>query len=95
MSLSLGERKVRYGIVRKLKDIIKLNKELFSTITFDNESEFAGASELEDDNTLIYFAHAYSAWERSTNENFNKLLREFIPKGKPITKNFSPLGERR
>ncbi len=29
----------------------------------------------------VYFCHAYSVWERGSNEHFNKLLREFIPKG--------------
>lgn len=35
-------------------------------------------------NTKIYFCHAYSAWERGSNENFNKLLREFLPKGRSL-----------
>lgn len=94
--LSLVERKARYGITRKLpnakadtaynalKDIIKAKKDMFLTITFDNGSEFAKVSELEDEDLDIYFAHAYSAWERGTNENFNKLLRDFVPKGKTI-----------
>lgn len=98
--LSLVERKARYGITRKLpnakadtaykalKDIIKPKKDMFLTITFDNGSEFAKVSELEDEDLDIYFAHAYSAWERGTNENFNKLLRDFVPKGKTI-KNYS------
>lgn len=30
----------------------------------------------------IYYIHAYSAWE--TNERFNGMLREFLPKGKSI-----------
>ncbi len=29
----------------------------------------------------VYFAHAYSSWEHGTNENFNRMLQEHIPKG--------------
>ena len=44
----------------------------------------AQAASLESEPLLdlkVYFCHAYSAWERGSNEHFNKLLREFIPKG--------------
>ena len=34
--------------------------------------------------TTIYFAHAYSAWERGSNENQNRMIRRFIPKGTNI-----------
>ena len=34
--------------------------------------------------TKVYYAHPYSAWERGTNENINKMIRRFIPKGKDI-----------
>jgi len=36
--------------------------------------------------TKMYYAHAYCAWERGTNENSNKLIRRFIPKGADIQK---------
>lgn len=36
--------------------------------------------------TDIYYAHPYSAFERGTNERHNGLLRMFIPKGKNISK---------
>jgi len=72
----------KYGRAFKLK---------FKTITFDNGSEFLSWKTLElsvfDRKTrrvTIYFAHAYSAWERGSNENSNKIIRRFIPKGKDI-----------
>lgn len=72
----------KYGAGFKLK---------FKTITFDNGVEFLNWKTLElsvlERNTkrmTIYFAHAYSAWERGSNENTNKIIRRFIPKGKNI-----------
>ncbi len=63
----------------------------FKTITFDNGSEFLNWKTLElsvfDRKTrriTIYFAHAYSAWERGSNENANRIIRRFIPKGEDI-----------
>lgn len=59
--------------------------EVFKTITSDNGSEFARLSELEDlAETLVYFAHPYTACERGSNERHNGLIRRFIPKGKRI-----------
>ena len=37
----------------------------------------------------VFYAHPYSAWERGSNENANKLIRRFIPKGSDIGE-FSP-----
>ncbi|MBL7132307.1 MAG: IS30 family transposase [Candidatus Omnitrophica bacterium] len=63
----------------------------FKTITFDNGSEFLNWKYLEFSvinpsvrRTVIYFAHPYSSWERGSNENQNRIIRRFIPKGTDI-----------
>ena len=33
---------------------------------------------------MVYYAHPYSAYERGTNENMNRMIRRFIPKGTDI-----------
>lgn len=68
---------VREVVVRLLK---KSNHPVKS-ITFDQGVEFSDASAMEKDlDTLVYFAHPHSPWERPTNENTNGLLRQFMPK---------------
>jgi len=63
----------------------------FRTITVDNGAEFLGSREMERScissrkpRTVIYYAHPYSAYERGSNENMNRMIRRFIPKGEDI-----------
>ena len=59
----------------------------FKTITFDNGVEFMGYKGLEKSclrkkkRTSIYYAHPYRSGERGTNENNNRMIRRWIPKG--------------
>lgn len=63
----------------------------FKSITFDNGVEFMGYKGLEKSclrnkqRTTIYYAHPYCSGERGTNENNNRLIRRWIPKGTDIT----------
>lgn len=65
-------------------------REQFKTITCDNGCEnldFEGIERsilVNQPRTKVYYAHPYSAWERGSNENANKLIRRFIPKGADI-----------
>lgn len=87
--LTLVERQTRYAVTKKLveKKAEYVNQAVLEcmklypikSITADNGNEFASLSEIE--GLDVYFAHDYSSYERGTNENFNGLLREFIPKG--------------
>ena len=57
-------------------------KKIFKSITFDNGSEFSDSAGMEKDDRLkVYYAHPYSSYERGTNENWNGIVRRYIPKG--------------
>ena len=52
------------------------------TLTRDRGTENLGHVELEQELGIVcFFAHAYSSWERGSNENLNGLIRRFLPKG--------------
>ncbi|WP_168433670.1 IS30 family transposase [Pontiella sulfatireligans] len=78
------------GIERSMgKEAFKV---VFKSITADNGSEFLDYEALEasvfgrSTRTHLYYAHPYSSWERGSNENTNRMIRRFIPKGSDITK---------
>jgi IS30 family transposase len=67
-------------------------KKIFKSITMDNGCEFVNQEIIEKSiltkkkRTTAYYAHPYSSWERGSNENANKIIRRFIPKGADISK---------
>ena len=94
--LVLTDRKSRHQIIRlipnksaevvnqALKLILKQHKIL--SITADNGTEFNRLFDVFSEEH-IYYAHPYASWERGTNENHNKLIRRWLPKG---TKKMTP-----
>lgn len=62
-------------------------RNIFRTITVDNGCEFQNCEGMERSKrarkprTKIYYCHPYSAYERGSNENMNRIIRRFFPKG--------------
>jgi len=63
----------------------------FKSITTDNGREFYNYEGIETSftgssipRTEHYYADAYSSWQRGSNENLNKMIRRFIPKGESL-----------
>lgn len=76
------------NLERKYRNLFR---EKFKTITCDNGVEFLDPDRLEMSifregvkRTDIYYCHPFSSSERGTNENQNKIIRRFIPKGTDI-----------
>lgn len=92
--LTLTERLTNYSIAAKLPKgkcavdvanaackLLLPYKRSLQTITTDNGPEFSRHDIITQKlGVKVYFARPYHSWEKGAVENYNKLLRQFIPK---------------
>ena len=96
---TLVERQTRYVMLAKVKNkdtesvvtaLIKQSKklpgELYKSLTWDRGKELADHQRftLETD-VDVYFCDPRSPWQRGSNENTNRLLRQYLPKGTDLS----------
>ncbi len=83
----LPQGKKADGVSQAMINALLPYKNWVKSITMDNGLEFAlhtkVAERLE---TTTYFTNPYCSWEKGQVEYMNKLLRQYYPKDKPITK---------
>lgn len=96
---TLVERHTRFVMLLKLKDqkaatlrdalakaVQRLPEELFKTLTWDQGREMAQHKQFSIDTGIdVYFCDPHSPWQRGSNENTNGLLRQYFPKGTPLS----------
>ncbi len=92
---TLVERHTRYVMLAKvsgketeavinalIKQAKKLPNELYKSLTWDRGSEMADHQRFTLDTDIqVYFCDPSSPWQRGSNENTNRLLRQYFPKG--------------
>lgn len=96
---TLVERKSRFTILVKVprrdastvakamgKQIRSLPSRLRKSVTFDRGPEFAAHKTFSlAANVKVYFCDPQSPWQRGTNENTNRLLRQYFPDGTDLS----------
>ena len=73
-------------ITALIKQARKLPKELYRSLTWDRGSEMTGHRKFTMATKIdVYFCDPQSPWQRGSNENTNRLLRQYFPKGLDIS----------
>jgi IS30 family transposase len=96
---TLVERQSRFALLVKVRGkdatsvtgavkrrILKLPAELRRSLTWDRGMEMAQHREFSvKTDVRVYFCDPQSPWQRGTNENTNRLLRQYFPKGADLS----------
>jgi len=96
---TLVERHTRYVMLAKvsskdtetvidalIRQAHKLPRELYKSLTWDRGSEMADHQRFTLATDIkVYFCDPQSPWQRGSNENTNRLLRQYFPKGTDLS----------
>jgi len=86
MLVKLDNKKTETVVSALIKQAKQLPTELYQSLTWDRGTEMKAHQRftLETD-IQVYFCDPQSPWQRGSNENTNRLLRQYLPKGTDLS----------
>jgi IS30 family transposase len=86
MLVKVSDRKTATVIPALIKQARKLPRELYKSLTWDRGKEMSDHQQFTlATNIDVYFCDPNSPWQRGSNENTNRLLRQYFPKGTDLS----------
>lgn len=86
MLAKIKDRKSENVVSALIKQAKKLPNDLYKSLTLDRGTEFAEHRRFQvETNIDVYFCDPNSPWQRGSNENTNRLLRQYFPKGTDLS----------
>lgn len=83
--VALTSRHTTTAIPALVQAYARMDERLHGTLTWDRGMELAGHRKLTTATGIdVFFAAPRSPWQRGTNENTNKLIRQYLPKGSDL-----------
>ena len=86
MLVKVPNKETTTVIAALIKHSKKLPKELYKSLTWDRGKELADHKHFTLATDInVYFCDPQSPWQRGSNENTNRLLRQYFPKGTDLS----------
>ena len=86
MLVKVANKDTQSVITSLIKQSRRLPKELYKSLTWDRGKELADHPRLTmATNVEVYFCDPQSPWQRGSNENTNRLLRQYLPRGTDLS----------